>query len=121
MSDLRVRADGILERLAASPDVVGAALITRDGLPVLSRFAHAVDMQTLGAMSAAALAAVETAGMELGTDTISRLTANAATLHILVEGVDDRHILVAATRSDDSGPLKTVRSAGDELRTLLVG
>lgn len=55
-----------LDRLLTAPGVVGALLVTRDGIPVLTQYSRLRRPETFSAMAAAALSASEVIAHELG-------------------------------------------------------
>lgn len=119
MSELREQAAAILKGLVSQEGCSGTALVTRDGLPALVEFDHPIDPQTLAAMGAAALAAAETALLELDPGGLDRMVAEGASSRCLFLGVDDRHLLLVIARG--AGIDAAASEARDRLRELLAG
>jgi predicted regulator of Ras-like GTPase activity (Roadblock/LC7/MglB family) len=94
VSDARGRAEAALDALVAK-GLLGAALVGRDGLPVLSRLPAAVQPETFCAMTAALVGAAEAALVELGEANAATANVVAGRHRLAVAGVDDRHLLVA--------------------------
>jgi predicted regulator of Ras-like GTPase activity (Roadblock/LC7/MglB family) len=84
---------GILKELKKIGDVEGSAVVTRDGLLVISDLPKDVDSETFAAMSATMFGAAETAMTELKEGEVDR---------VISEGHDGKLIAMGA------GPLASV-------------
>jgi predicted regulator of Ras-like GTPase activity (Roadblock/LC7/MglB family) len=93
VSDARGRAEAALEGLVGK-GLLGAALVGRDGLPVLARLPAAVQPETFCAMAAALVGAAEAALLEVGEKADATASIIAGGHRLAVAGLDDRHLLV---------------------------
>lgn len=85
--------ESVLDAVSGHDELIGCALVTRDGLPGPMRFSQPHDAQTLSAMSAAALAAAETALAGLDPDVECMVIQGSAT-RTVIQGLDARHLIV---------------------------
>lgn len=90
MSDL----DSLLDGIRAREDVIGVALVTRDGLPGPMKFSRAHDPQTLSAMTAATLAAAETALAGLDPEEVQCVVVQGGSTRTVIQGMDAKHLFV---------------------------
>ena len=90
MNDLDQLLDGIRSR----DDVIGCAIVTRDGLPGPMRFNQPHDPQTLSAMAAATLAAAETALAGIDPADISCVVIQGSATRTVIQGLDAKHLFV---------------------------
>lgn len=122
MNDLQQASATLLDRLTEGASVEGAALVSRDGIPILFRFRKPVPKETLSAMGAAILGAAETALADLGRERLTRIIVEAPNHRLVITGVDEELLLVAliSTGADLEPSLEDVQSATDRLRKLLV-
>ncbi len=122
MNDLQQASATLLDRLTEGASVEGAALVSRDGIPILFRFRNAVRQETLSAMGAAILGAAETALADITRDRVSRIIVEAPQHRLVITGVDEELLLVAliSTSAELEPSLENVQSATDRLRQLLV-
>ena len=102
MAERRNRFEEPLKALASQKGMIGAVLLTRDGLCVMSQCPSLASPETFSAMTAAVVGAAETALIELG---------STRTPRIIVEG--EKHRLVAVAVTDE---LLLVGIAGRETR-----
>jgi predicted regulator of Ras-like GTPase activity (Roadblock/LC7/MglB family) len=86
--------------LASTPGVLGLCLASRDGLPVLVRWAELQDVETFVAMQATALGAAEIAVSKRSAGSkVSVVVQDGGTRHVVV-GVDrELFIILWAERS----------------------
>lgn len=96
----RHRADAILDSILAEPGVEGAFLLSRDGLPVLSRCTAIASPETFAAMQAAALGAAEMAFEGVAGYRSLALVVDLGDRRFLSRGAGDSFILVAAVSAD---------------------
>lgn len=117
MSDAtRGQAEAVLDGLVKQ-GLLGAGLVGRDGLPLILRFPHSVQHETFSAMSAAVLGASEAALQEMAEVAPAVVTIETSRLRLAVAGIDDSHILVAASPASlEAG--KLAAAVQDGLRRL---
>lgn len=117
MADARAQVQTALDSLVSSSGLVGAGLVSRDGLPVLMRFKRSIQEDTFSAMVAALLGAAEAALQEMAAASIASALIETKEMRLLVAGIDDTHLLVAAApASVDAGRLRT---AAEQARVAL--
>lgn len=123
MTDRRGAAQAALDQLVGPAGCLGAALVSRDGLPVLSRMNRPVQEESFSAMVAAFLGAAEAAWQEWGEDRPQRAFLEGSTLRMAVVGLDGEHILAAAAPvpGDAASFARAVESAAQALRQALRG
>ena len=123
MSEMRAQAQAALDRMVGPDGLVGAALVSRDGLPVMSRFDRPVNEESFSAMVAALLGAAEAAWQEWGEDRPHRAILEGDKLRLAIVGLDAEYLLAVAGRapSDFVAFGKAVDAAAREMRTLLKG
>lgn len=110
----------LLEALVDGKRILGAAVVSRDGLPVQSRMTRPVSEETFCAMAAALLGAAEAALQEWADERPQRATVEGPTLRLSIEGLDADFIL-AVVAPPQAAPLPEVGKAAAELRALLKG
>lgn len=86
--------DDLLDRIRSTDDVIGCAIVTRDGLPGPMKFSRPHDPQTLSAMIAATLAAAETALAGLDPEEIQCVVVQGGTTRTVIQGLDEKHLFV---------------------------
>ncbi len=91
---------GLLSRLRAISGVDGAALVSRDGLPVVADLPATFDRESFSAMLAATVGAAETAMIEAGRSVPERIILENKGTRILAMGVSDQFLLVVSGRGD---------------------
>ena len=98
----------------------GAAIVSRDGLPVVVDLPATFDRESFSAMVAAMVGAAETALIEAGRGTPERIIMENAGTRILATGVSDRFLLVVTGRGDLSMDRLSaaIASLSKELQTL---
>jgi predicted regulator of Ras-like GTPase activity (Roadblock/LC7/MglB family) len=123
MSEMRGDAQAAIDELVSSLKLVGAGLVSRDGLPVLLRFSRPIQEDTFSAMSAALLGAAEAALQELAEERPASALVETAGLRFAVAGLDDSNLLVAvAPAGVDAAKLRSgVEKAQERLRKILGG
>lgn len=99
MNDRQQALRGVLESISTERDVVGAALVSRDGIPVLDYFKRPLHKETFSAMSATLLGAAEVALAEVNAGPPLRIVAEAADLKMVIVGVKPDLILVVLAES----------------------
>jgi uncharacterized protein len=103
-------------------DVEGAALVTPDGLPLVSLLPVQMDEERVAAMSAAILSLGERIGGELGRGGISRIWVEGdAGYCILTQCGEDAVLLVLATHEAKQGILMlAIKQTIAELKQVMV-
>ncbi|HEX9815585.1 MAG TPA: roadblock/LC7 domain-containing protein, partial [Candidatus Thermoplasmatota archaeon] len=91
---------GLLSRLRAINGVDGAALVSRDGLPVVADLPSTFDRETFSAMLAATVGAAETALIEAGRGVPDRIILENQGTRIMAMGVSEQFLLVVSGRGD---------------------
>jgi predicted regulator of Ras-like GTPase activity (Roadblock/LC7/MglB family) len=84
-----------LEKLKEISDIIGTALVNRNGLLVSSRLPRDVDERKICAMAATMFGAIETAASTIESNSIDNLTVEFNELQLIIMEVDERMILVS--------------------------
>lgn len=84
-----------LEKLEAMSDIVGIAIVNRNGLLTTSILPIDIDERKFGAMAATMFGAIETAALNLRKGIVSNITVEFNNYQIIVMGIDDQVILVS--------------------------
>ncbi len=123
MSDMRSRAQSTLDALVGPSGFLGAALVSRDGLPVICCFGRPVNEDTFSAMVAALLGAAEAAWQEWGEDRPDRAILEGAKMRLVIQGLDPEYLLAVAgsAQTDSAAFLAAVEKAAESLRSVLKG
>ncbi|HUR67775.1 MAG TPA: roadblock/LC7 domain-containing protein [Candidatus Thermoplasmatota archaeon] len=100
MMDRQARLESLLEELAGEKGVLGAALVSRDGLAVRASGRLAQSRETFSAMVATAMGATEIAIAELDGGKTHHMIATTDRLKLIVVGATRDLLLVAATQAD---------------------
>lgn len=88
-----------LQRL--SPAIIGAVILSLDGLPIASRIqASVADEERLAAKSAAILGLAERVGQELGRGSFEMLLLGSAHGPIIVRAINEYAVLVVICEAD---------------------
>ena len=109
--------------VTGTPDVQGSALVSPDGLPLVSVLPGGMDEERTSAMSAAMLSLGERIGRELSRGTIERLFVEGDKgFAILVSCGADAVFLVLASSEAKQGLLfLSIKRAIEEITPLLAG
>ncbi|MGQ0535916.1 MAG: roadblock/LC7 domain-containing protein [Methanobacteriota archaeon] len=102
MEDRQKRLLATLDRLTGQPGILGATLVTRDGISVVTRGAPVGSPETFAAMSAALLGAAETALYELGGGSRVRVTAETDKYTMVAVGATEELLLVLVAEAGTS-------------------
>ena len=81
-------------------DMLGAAVITRDGLLYVSDLPDDVDTETFAAMSAAMFGAAETAALELRKSSVQRVIAEGGDVKLVSTSAGENVMLVSMVSND---------------------
>lgn len=111
MMEQQERLQKTLDGLVAEDGVLGSALVSRDGIPVLSSFSQRLDQRTFsilveGAMVATLMGAAEEAMEELEAGEIEHITIETAEFRMIILGASPDLLFLAIT--DASIPLQEV-------------
>lgn len=113
MTDREQQLKAYLDKLAAEPGIVGAALVSRDGISVLDAFKQPIHPETFSAMSATLMGAAEVALADLTGKRLRRVLANTDDVTLIAVGVSTELILVAL--ADRGQPLDGFLAQVDEI------
>ncbi|MFW9867064.1 MAG: roadblock/LC7 domain-containing protein [Candidatus Thorarchaeota archaeon] len=84
-----------LEKLENTSDIIGAALVNRNGLLVASRLPRDIDDRKFCAMAATMFGAIETATLTLDSNHINSLTVEFNEFQLIIVDVNKQIILVS--------------------------
>ena len=85
----------VLEKLDTTRDIIGTALVNRNGLLISSRLPRDVDNRKFGAMAATMFIAFETAASTLESKQLDNLTVEFNDFQLLIMEADKHIILVS--------------------------
>lgn len=91
-----------LEKLESISEIIGTALVNRNGLLISSRLPRDVDDRKFGAMAAAMFSAIETSSLSLGNKNVDNLTVEYSDFQLIVMGVDENVIMVSLLNSNSN-------------------
>lgn len=120
-ADRQTKMRSLLDGLSKAKNVAGATLITRDGLCVMKSDSSIVAPETFSAMSAALMAAAETAFYELGGAGELRVTAETERAKMVALGASDTLLLVVIGKGNANAAdlLREAEASAREFRLLL--
>lgn len=98
--DRQKRLEALLDEISRERGVLGAALVSRDGLPVRSTGKIEMSRETFCAMSATVLGAAEIALGELDGGKTQHLVATTDRLKLILVGATRDLLLVASVQLD---------------------
>ena len=84
-----------LEKLEANVDIIGTAIVNRNGLLTTSRLPLDIDERRFGAMAATMFGAIETAALTLSNTSVNNLTIEFNNYQIIVLSIDEKMLLVS--------------------------
>ena len=84
-----------LERLENFGEIIGSAIVNRNGLLISSRLPRDIDDRKLSALAATMFEAIETAISNFNDNQIRSITAEYQDYQLIVLGVNDKIILVS--------------------------
>lgn len=123
LHDKTPRVRDALRQLMGEPSMVGATLVSRDGLCLLNYEERIIAPETLSAMSAALVGAAETAFYHLGEGRSIRVTAETENSKLIAIGATEDILLVVITSG--TSPLNVVmprvEQAAAMIRDILEG
>ena len=96
MKDLATESlDKEIDRLISFSDIMGIALVNRNGLLISSRLPRVIDERRFGALAATMFEAIKNATSNLESNQIKNLTIEYETYQIIVVEVNKNTILVS--------------------------
>jgi len=84
-----------LEKLEGISDIIGTALVNRNGLLIASKLPRDIDDRKFCAMAATMFGAIETAASTLGSKFVDNLTVEFNDFQLIIMGADEQLILVS--------------------------
>jgi uncharacterized protein len=90
----------ILGELRRLPDVLGAAIARRDGVPIAHVLPKAMDAKKIAAMSAAIIGTSEMAAFEMGFGGFTQSIVDTPVGKMLATGAGEEAILVTIVRTE---------------------
>ncbi|MFX1323960.1 MAG: roadblock/LC7 domain-containing protein [Promethearchaeota archaeon] len=84
-----------LEKLEGISDIIGTALVNRNGLLITSRLPRDINDMKFGAMAATMFSAIEKATSTLDSKPVNNLTVEFGDFQLIVVGADEYIILVS--------------------------
>jgi predicted regulator of Ras-like GTPase activity (Roadblock/LC7/MglB family) len=84
-----------LEKLEIFEDLIGSAIVNRNGLLTSSRLPRNVDSRRLGAMAATMFGAIESASLTLGKKDVENLIVEFNNYQVIVMGINEKLLLVS--------------------------
>ncbi len=89
-----------LKRLENFSEIIGTAIVDRNGLLISSRLPRDIDERKLGALSATMYEAIETATSSLEDNEIKNLTVEYQDYQLIIMEIDNNTILVGMLAQD---------------------
>ncbi len=89
-----------LEKLEGNSDIIGIALVKRNGLLVSSRLPRDVDDRKFCAMAATMFGAIETAASTIGSNKVDNLTVEFSDFQLISMETNENMILVSLLNSN---------------------
>lgn len=84
-----------LEKLEGISDIIGTALVNRNGLLIASKLPRDIDDRKFCAMAATMFGAIETAASTIGSKFVDNLTVEFNDFQLIIMGADNQLILVS--------------------------
>ncbi|MFX0037869.1 MAG: roadblock/LC7 domain-containing protein [Promethearchaeota archaeon] len=84
-----------LERLENFGEIIGSAIVNRNGLLISSRLPRDIDDRKLSALAATMFEAIETASLNLSKNQIKNITVQYQDYQLIILDVNDKTILVS--------------------------
>ena len=84
-----------LEKLEGISDIIGTALVNRNGLLIASKLPRDIDDRKFCAMAATMFGAIETAASTIGSKFVDNLTVVFNDFQLIIMGADNQLILVS--------------------------
>lgn len=118
------RLQAALDRLVGNQAIVGATLVSRDGIRVMDRWKREMwNRETFSAMSATLMGAAEIALSESGGARTRRVLAETAKHRMAVVGAGEELVLVALAETglELDGFLSLVEGAAEDMAGIVLG
>lgn len=96
----QTRLEALLDTIAKEPGVLGASLVSRDGLAVRSSGKLGLSRETFSAMTATYMGAAEIALAELDGGKMQHVVASTDRMKLIVLGATRDLLLVVCTQAD---------------------
>lgn len=126
MGKMQDAIDEALEALTAGEGVLGSAVVSRDGIPVATRFAPELDDRPFsilveGAMVATLFGAAEVAAEEIGAGDAETVLVDTDTVRMVLVGATDDLLLVVVADHDlpEHDAANRAREAAQAIRAAL--
>ena len=84
-----------LEKLEGISDIIGTALVNRNGLLIASKLPRDINDRKFCAMAATMFGAIETAASTIGSKFVDNLTVEFNDFQLIIMGADNQLILVS--------------------------
>ena len=96
MNKLEIQSiDKELEKLGGISDIIGTALVNRNGLLLASRLPRDVDDRKFCAMAATMFGAIETAASTIGSNKVDNITVEFSDFQLIIMETNENMILVS--------------------------
>ena len=96
MNKLEIQSiDKELEKLGGISDIIGTALVNRNGLQLASRLPRDVDDRKFCAMAATMFGAIETAASTIGSNKVDNITVEFSDFQLIIMEINENMILVS--------------------------
>src|SRR5205823_12660712 len=99
-SDLMARIQSVLGEIRRLPDVLGAEIARRDGIPIAHALPKTMDPKKIAAMSAAIVGTSEMAAVEMGMGGYTQSIVDSRTGKLMAAGAGQEAILVLMLRNE---------------------
>ena len=84
-----------LEKLEEISDIVGTAIVNRNGLLIASKLPRDIEDRKFCAMAATMFGAIETAASTLGSNSVTNLTVEFNDFQLIIMAADEQTIMVS--------------------------
>ena len=84
-----------LEKLEEISDIIGTAIVNRNGLLIASKLPRDIEDRKFCAMAATMFGAIETAASTLGSNSVTNLTVEFNDFQLIIMAADEQTILVS--------------------------
>lgn len=122
MADKQKRMREVLEDLSKAKGVLGATLVTRDGICILNAQPGIPTPEIFSAMTAALVGAAETAFTQVDGAQVDHISVDAGAHRLIAIGATNEVLLVvlSQTAAPMADVLASSKKAANELRTVMV-
>jgi uncharacterized protein len=112
---------GLLQKFNSEHHTRGSAVVTRDGLPMVSALPASINRETFAAMTATMLGAAETAASELETTAASQVVAVFDKLVLIAVGAGPELLVItmAEGQTDPDPLIRATLGLADQIETQL--